>query len=88
MGVTRRSCCSMTQMKPWPIRSFSAATSHAKRDRLLPGQASPFYELTSQAKDCNGDDTAAFTVVFESDDLLLAAPGIYTGFLTLTVAAE
>ena len=57
-------------------------------DRLSAGEASPFYEMKSQTRDCDGDNTAAFVIVFKSDDLLPAEPGIYTGFLTLTVEAE
>ncbi len=57
-------------------------------DRLSPGDNSPFYAMQTNNQDCNGDDTAAMTIIFRSEQLLGAAPGVYTGFLTLTVAAE
>ena len=67
---------------------FRGDLSQSTKDQLFPGQASPFYQMETQIQNCDGDDTAAFTVLFKSDDLLTAEPGTYSGFLTLTVAAE
>ncbi len=57
-------------------------------DELSPGQASPFYSMKTQNPDCNGEDSAAFSLLFKSSDLLPDTPGTYGEFLTLTVAAE
>ncbi|MGI1678245.1 MAG: hypothetical protein K6L75_05915 [Cellvibrionaceae bacterium] len=67
---------------------FRGDLTQSNKDPLLPGEASPFYPMPIAATDCDGDNTAAFTVIFRSSDLLPAEPGIYSGFLTLTVAAE
>lgn len=67
---------------------FRGDLSQTTSDRLNPGEASPFYSMRTLAQDCDGDDTAAFTVLFRSENLLPAKPGVYSGFLTLTVAAE
>ena len=67
---------------------FRGDLSQSNTDQLFPGQSSPFYTMQTQVQNCNGDDTAAFTVLFKSTDLQVAAPGVYSGFLTLTVAAE
>jgi len=44
--------------------------------------------MQSSAHECGGDDNDSFIVVFKSEDLLPADPGVYSGYLTLTVAAE
>lgn len=62
--------------------------SQTTSDLLAPGEASPFYGMQTGAQDCDGDETAAFSIVFRAEDLRPATPGIYSGFLTLTVAAE
>ena len=67
---------------------FRGDLAQTTTDQLQPGQSSPFYSMQTQVQDCAGDDTAAFTVLFKSADLLPAAPGSYSGYLTLTVAAE
>lgn len=67
---------------------FRGDLTQGNTDQLFPGQASPLYNMQTQTQDCNGDDTAAFTILFKSSDLQFASPGTYTGFLTLTVAAE
>jgi hypothetical protein len=67
---------------------FRGDLSQTTSDRLNPGEASPYYAMKSGAQDCDGDDTAAFTIIFRSEHLLPAKPGVYSGFLTLTVAAE
>lgn len=67
---------------------FRGDLSQTTSDRLNPGEASPFYSMQSGTQDCDGDDTAAFAIVFRSENLLPAKPGVYSGFLTLTVAAE
>ncbi len=67
---------------------FRGDLSQNTTDQLQPGQSSPFYSMNTEVQDCAGDDTAAFTVLFKSSDLLPAAPGTYSGYLTLTVAAE
>jgi hypothetical protein len=67
---------------------FRGDLSQSTSDRLNPGEASPFYGMQTGAQNCDGDDTAAFTVVFRSENLVPAEPGVYSGFLTLTVAAE
>jgi hypothetical protein len=67
---------------------FRGDLSQTTSDQLNPGEASPFYAMQTGAQDCDGDGTAAFTIVFRSEDLLPAKPGVYSGFLTLTVAAE
>ncbi|MCW8194023.1 hypothetical protein F6455_04400 [Proteobacteria bacterium 005FR1] len=67
---------------------FRGDLSQTTGDQLNPGEASPFYAMQTVAQNCDGDDTAAFTVVFRSENLLPAQPGVYSGFLTLTVAAE
>ena len=67
---------------------FRGDLSQTNTDQLFPGQPSPFYQMETQVQNCDGDDTAAFTVLFKADDLRRAAPGVYSGFLTLTVAAE
>lgn len=67
---------------------FRGDLSQSTTDRLFPGQPSPFYEMQTKVQNCDGDDTAAFTIFFKSTDLQIAAPGTYSGFLTLTVAAE
>lgn len=67
---------------------FRGDLSQSNKDPLQPGEASPFYPMPVGATDCDGEDTAAFTVIFRSSDLLPAEPGTYSGFLTLTVAAE
>jgi hypothetical protein len=67
---------------------FRGDLSQTTSDRLNPGEASPLYAMQTAAQNCDGDDTAAFTVVFRSEDLLPAKPGVYSGFLTLTVAAQ
>lgn len=67
---------------------FRGDLSRATGDQLFPGERSPFYTLSKSGVECDGDNNAAFTVLFKSDDLLPAEPGIYSGFLTLTVAAE
>lgn len=67
---------------------FRGDLSRATGDRLVPGEASPFYEMLTSAQNCDGKDTAAFTVIFRAENLRPAEPGVYSGFLTLTVAAE
>ncbi|MGH1469966.1 MAG: hypothetical protein ACRBCS_02145 [Cellvibrionaceae bacterium] len=67
---------------------FRGDLTQSNKDPLRPGEASPFYPMPVGATDCDGDNTAAFTVIFRSSDLLPAEPGVYSGFLTLTVAAE
>lgn len=67
---------------------FRGDLSQTTSDMLAPGEASPFYRMQSGVQDCDGDETAAFTIVFRADDLRPAKPGVYSGFLTLTVAAE
>ena len=67
---------------------FRGDLGQANTDQLFPGQPSPYYEMQTQVQNCDGDDTAAFSVFFKSNDLQIAKPGIYSGFLTLTVAAE
>jgi len=67
---------------------FRGDLSDPVGDQLNPGERSPFYDMQSSAQECGGDDTASFIVVFKSEDLLPAEPGVYSGYLTLTVAAE
>ena len=67
---------------------FRGDLSQDNTDQLFAGQPSPFYEMQTQVQNCDGDDTAAFSILFKSADLVDASPGIYSGFLTLTVAAE
>ena len=67
---------------------FRGDLKQPNTDQLYPGQPSPFYVMQTQVQNCDGDDTASFTILFKSQSLVDAAPGIYSGFLTLTVAAE
>lgn len=62
--------------------------SQTNSDLLAPGEASPYYSMQTRAQDCEGDETAAFSIVFRAENLRPAPPGVYSGFLTLTVAAE
>ena len=67
---------------------FRGDLAQPEQDRLFPGKASPYYAMQTNNQNCDGNDTAAFTIVFRSEQLLPAVPGIYSGFLTVTVAAE
>lgn len=67
---------------------FRGDLANANSDQLFPGQHSPFYPMMNNHQDCDGNDTAAFQIIFRSEQLLPAAPGIYSGFLTVTVSAE
>lgn len=67
---------------------FRGDLSQTTTEQLSPGEASPFYAMQTGAQNCDGDNTAAFAIIFRAEHLRPAAPGIYSGFLTLTVAAE
>jgi len=67
---------------------FRGDLGQSNTDQLTPGEPVPYCEMSTQVHTCAGDGTAAFSVFFKSADLQIAAPGIYSGFLTLTVAAE
>ena len=67
---------------------FRGDLAQPEEDRLYPGKASPYYAMQTNNQNCDGNDTAAFTIIFRSAQLLPAVPGIYSGFLTVTVAAE
>jgi len=67
---------------------FRGDLGQSNTDQLNPGQPSPYYEMSTQVQNCDGDDTAAFSVFFRSAEFQIAAPGIYYWFVTFTVAAE
>lgn len=67
---------------------FRGDLGQPEQDRLFPGEESPYYAMQTNNQNCDGNDTAAFTIIFRSGDLMPAAPGVYSGFLTVTVAAE
>ncbi len=46
------------------------------------------YELQNLSLSCDGAPNAQFTILLRSEDLLLAPAGLFSGSLSLTVAAE
>lgn len=67
---------------------FRGDLTNNNSDKLFPGENSPFYQMVTSNQNCDGSDTAAFIIMIKSEDLLPATPGIYSGFLTVTVAVE
>lgn len=58
------------------------------KDQLIPGQRSPYYDVQSESRDCNGDDTAAFIIIVTAAEMREAEAGIYTGLLGITASVQ